>query len=302
MSTASTTPEFLAAGTDLMERRRTGVSQGVVTPLQRSAESAAARWAADGSAVVGASVTIAALASDPKIAAAYPGIAAAAGGLATPQIRNVATIGGNIAQRSRCWYYRNPHYACLKKGGATCPARDGNHLYGVIFDTGPCVAPHPSTMGAALLAYDAIVTTSARGRAPIADIFGDGRDGSRDNTLTEGEIITTIELPVPVAGERAVYNRCVSRTYAEWPLVEVVLRMVRDGDRVTFARLAVGGVAPVPLRLAAVEQAIVGGKMDAGAIAAAAQYAASAARPLPQTGYKVTLLEALVRDLLGRLT
>jgi len=74
---------------------------------------------------------------------AYPGLTAAAGGLATPQIRGVGTIGGNLAQRNRCWYYRNPHTPCLNKGGAVCPAREGNHLYGVIFDRGPCVAPHP---------------------------------------------------------------------------------------------------------------------------------------------------------------
>jgi xanthine dehydrogenase YagS FAD-binding subunit len=107
-------------------------------------------------------VAIADVAGDQRLAPAYPGLAAAAGGLATPQIRAIGTIGGNLAQRSRCWYYRNPHMACLKKGDDTCPARSGNHLYGVIFDPGPCVAPHPSTLAAALLAYDATVTTSLR--------------------------------------------------------------------------------------------------------------------------------------------
>ena len=111
---------------------------------------------------IGAYTTIAAIAADKQIAAAYPGIVAAAQGLATPQIRHLATLGGNLAQRSRCWYYRNPHIACLKKGGTDCPARDGNHLYGVAFDLGPCVAPHPSTMAAALLAYDATIITYQR--------------------------------------------------------------------------------------------------------------------------------------------
>ena len=119
-------------------------------------------WDAAGAARIGASTTIAAIAADARIAAAYPGIAAAAGGLATPQIRHLATLGGNLAQRSRCWYYRNPHIACLKKGGGACPAREGNHLYGVVFDLGPCVAPHPSTMATALLAYEAKVATNQR--------------------------------------------------------------------------------------------------------------------------------------------
>jgi len=82
--------------------------------------------------------------------------------LPRPQIRYLATLGGNLAQRSRCWYFRNPHIACLKKGGTDCPARSGNHLYHVAFDLGPCVAPHPSTMAAALLAYDASVVTDQR--------------------------------------------------------------------------------------------------------------------------------------------
>src|SRR5450755_5183827 len=94
-------------------------------------------WGADGSLRIGACTTIAAIAADTRIGGAYPGVAAAAGGLATPQIRHLATLGGNLAQRSRCWYYRNPHIACLKKGGNECPAREGNHLYGVVFDLGP---------------------------------------------------------------------------------------------------------------------------------------------------------------------
>src|SRR6202000_291503 len=113
--------------------------------------------------------SIATIAADPRLGAAYPGLTAAAAGLATPQIRQVATLGGNLAQRSRCWYYRDPHIACFKKGGSSCPAREGNHLYGVAFDLGPCVAPHPSTLAAALLAYDATITTDRRNGLTIPD-------------------------------------------------------------------------------------------------------------------------------------
>jgi xanthine dehydrogenase YagS FAD-binding subunit len=292
--------EFLAAGTDLMERRRSGIARGPVTVLRPSAETTRFHWQVDGSAILGASVTVAAIAADPALKAAYPGLTAAAAGLATPQIRTVATLGGNLAQRTRCWYYRNPHFACLKKGGADCPARGGNHLYGVIFDTGPCVAPHPSTLGAALLAYDATVTTTARAAVSVARIFGDGRDGARDNTLAPGEAITAITLPPLVAGERAAYDRCTSRAHAEWPLVEAIVRIVREGDRIRLARLTVGGVAPIPLRLEAAEHVLEGALLSPATIAAAAKAACEATRPLPATGYKVSLLEALVRDLLGR--
>ena len=148
--TAPAAPEFRAAGTDLSERRRSGVSKGPVIDIAAAGD-ASISWAADGAATIGAFATIATIAADTRIKGAYPGVSASALSLATPQIRNLATLGGNLAQRSRCWYFRKPHIACLKKGGSNCPARSGNHLYGVAFDLGPCVAPHPSTMAAAYI-------------------------------------------------------------------------------------------------------------------------------------------------------
>jgi xanthine dehydrogenase YagS FAD-binding subunit len=291
-------PELLAAGTDLMERRRSGISRGAITELARTEENTRIAWTSNGAAVIGSHVAIAAVASDPKLARAYPGLAAAAGGLATPQIRSVGTIGGNLAQRSRCWYYRNPHMPCLKKGDSVCPARPGNHLYGVVFDLGPCVAPHPSTLGVALLAYEATVTTSLRKDLAIRDLIGDGRDGAHDNMLEPGEQILSIALPPPAQGERAAYRRVISRTHAEWPLVEVVVRIVADGEQAKLVRIAAGGVAPVPIRLTAAEESLAGKPLDEAAVRAAARLAASGTKPLPQTGYKVALIEALVADLL----
>jgi CO/xanthine dehydrogenase FAD-binding subunit len=115
--------EFRASGTDLSERRRSGVSLGALIDILPTPDMTGIAWDATGAARIGASTSIAAIAGDARLAAAYPGIAAAAAGLATPQIRRLATLGGNLAQRTRCWYYRNPHIDCLKKGGAACPAR-----------------------------------------------------------------------------------------------------------------------------------------------------------------------------------
>ena len=294
-----TGPEFLAGGTDLLERRRSGVSRGPITNLARTVENTRIAWKEDGAAIIGSHVSIAEVASDPRLALAYPGLAEAAAGLATPQIRNIGTIGGNLAQRSRCWYYRNPHMSCLKKGDDTCPARSGNHLYGVIFDLGPCVAPHPSTLGAALLAYDATVTTSIRKDLMIADLYGDGGDGTRDHTLGFEEQILAVNLPPPVEGERAAYRRAISRIYAEWPLVEVVVRIVLEDDVVRLISIAAGGIAPIPLRLHAVEEMLISSRFDEMRTAAAAKHAATDAQPLPLTGYKVSLLEGLVASILA---
>ena len=290
--------ELRAGGTDLSERRRSGLSRGPLIDIEATPDARGASWDADGAARIGALVTIAEIAADARIAATYPGLAAAAGGLATPQIRRLATLGGNLAQRSRCWYYRSPQVACFKKGGDDCPARSGNHLYGVIFDLGPCVAPHPSTMAAALMAYDATVWTDRRQGLTIGQTLGDGGNGGADHALEPGEEIRSIALKPPLASERARYSRAIGRAHAEWPLVEICLRAVVSRGVFEFIRIAAGGVAPVPLRLTAVEAALQGANADAATIARAAREASAGARPLPMTGYKLDLLIALTRDLL----
>ena len=302
--TAKAAPEFRAAGTDLSERRRSGVSQGPLVDIAASGERAiesTISWDASGAACIGALATIASIAADARIIATYPGIAASASGLATPQVRQLATLGGNLAQRSRCWYFRRADIDCLKKGGSSCPARSGNHLYGVAFDLGPCVAPHPSTMAAALLAYEATIATDRRSDLTINDLLGEGTQAHADHALAPGEMITAVTLPVPLAGERAAYKRAISRTYAEWPLVELCARAVVADGRFQFVHLAAGGIAPVPLRLTLAEAALTGKAASAVSIAEAAKAASSGARPLPMTAYKLDLLEGLVRDLLERL-
>ena len=293
-------PEFRAGGTDLSERRRSGVSQGPLIDIAAKVDGAI-NWNADGAARIGALTTIATIAADARIIAAYPGIAASASSLATPQVRQLATLGGNLAQRSRCWYFRRADIDCLKKGGSTCPARTGNHLYGVAFDLGPCVAPHPSTMAATLLAYDASIATDRRSGLSITNLVGDGSLAHADHTLAAGEMIKSIALPVPLAGERSFYKRAISRTFAEWPLVELCARVVIADGKFQFVRLAAGGIAPVPLRLTAAEAGLAGKVASAASIAEAAKVAALGAKPLPMTAYKLDLLQGLLRDVLEQL-
>ena len=294
--------EFRAAGTDVSERRRSGLSRGPLIDLVRPPDTPDIEWDASGAARISAFASIASMAADRKLAEAYPGLAAAAAGLATPQVRHVATLGGNLAQRSRCWYFRDPQIACLKKGGAACPARQGNHLYGVAFDLGPCVAPHPSTMAAALLAYDARVNTNLRQHASIEQVLGDGSNGAADNALASGEIIESIELGLPLANERAAYRRAISRSHADWPLVEVVIRAVIEGGTYKLVRIVAGAVAPVPLRLRLAETAAQGAAANPATIAEAVAQTTQGARPLAMTGYKLDLLQGLVRDLLERIS
>ena len=288
--------EYRAGGTDLLARRRLGLHRGEVVDLTGIPGLVGVERRDDG-VWIGALTRIADVASDLLVAGAYPALALTAASLATPQIRAVGTVGGNLLQRNRCPYYRHPEFSCFKSGGDSCPARAGDHSHGVIFDLGPCVSPHPSSIGAALLTYDAEVEVSGRGGMAVADLFGDGSDGRRDHRLRSGEVLVAIHLPAPLEAERAAYRRVTSRALAEWPIVEAVCRLTLDGGRVATARVAVGGVAPVPLRRRAVEEALVGvAADDRAAIDAAARLATADAEPLPQTGHKAPLLQTLVAD------
>ena len=295
--------ELRAGGTDVMARHRTGRSAGPYLDLHGNDSLRGITWRADGSARIGAMTTVADLAADQRLQATYPALTATAGALATPQIRAAATLGGNLMQRNRCWYYRNPGASCFQTGSDGCPARAGMHLYSVVVDTSPCAAPHPSSIAMALLAYDAEVELHGLGARPVSALYSS--DPSRDHLLQQGELLTGVGLPAPAPGERASYHRAISRFEAEWPLVEAVVAVTLAGPVVRTAAVAVGGVARTPLRLPEVEALLVGGPVSRSSVEAAADAATAACTPLPDTGYKVallrgTVLEVLEKTLLGR--
>lgn len=193
--------ELRAGGTDITARQRSGQAVGPFVDLHLvSAMPYGIEWAADGSASIGALTTIAEIVADPRLRESYPALSATAGALATPQIRAAGTLGGNLLQRNRCWYYRNRHFSCFQTGGDGCPARDGLHLYSAVIDQGPCVAPHPSSIAMALLIYDAVADVHDRGRRPVADLYGDGSDPTRDHTLDVGDVLLSVGLPIPIPG------------------------------------------------------------------------------------------------------
>lgn len=285
--------ELRAGGTDLQERLRSGVSGLPIVDVQDVAGLDRVTIRDDG-VEIGALVTIREVGEHPGLRAAYPALALPAQLLATPQARSRGTMGGVLCQRTRCWYFRNPHLGCPKKGNAeACPSRDGNHDFGVVFDFGPCVYPHPSSIGAALLTYDATLSVAGRGAMTVAELYGDG-SALADHQLRPGEMITHIHLPAPVARERGAYQRLMSRALAEWPLVEVAVRLVVSDATIALARVAIGGVANIPFRLTEVERALQGAPATDAAIHAAAKRATERAQPLPGTQYKVAMVEALV--------
>lgn len=292
--------EFLAGGTDLMDRRRHRISTGNVIDITRI-DGFDQVEQHEGGYRIGSQVTVDSVSRHPAIVENYPGLAIAAGALATPQIRWMATMGGVILQTSRCWYFRNEAFNAYQQAGYSCPSREGDHRFGVVFDTGSCTFPHPSTVGMVLMNYDAQVEINNERILSMAALYGDGKDGHRTHTLAPNDILTQINLPAPVANERAGYFRSISRARAEWALVEVNARLVVDEDgQIAFARVAMGGVAPVPLLLPKVNDFLVGKPATDESFSAAAEIAMEGANPLPQTGYKVPLIYGTVFDTLQR--
>lgn len=294
--------EIRAGGTDIMDRRRHGVSSGDVVDISRITGYDSIVTTDDGGLKIGALAKLDTIAHHEKVIAGYPGLAIASGALATPQIRYMASLGGVILQTTRCWYFRNEGFSdCYKKGGNRCPAREGDHRFGVVFDISPCAFPHPSTVGMVLLNYDAQVEINGSEVRSMKDVYGDGENPAITHTLSTGEILTNVMLPKPISDERAGYFRSISRARAEWALVEASARMVVDANNIiTMARVAMGGVAHIPMLLPAVNQALEGQPATDATFEAAARLAMEGASPLPQTGYKVPLVYGTVLETLNR--
>lgn len=294
--------EYRAGGTDLQERRAHEHEPRALVDL-RDLEAFGDIEPNAGGLRIGAGASLQRVADHPAVRTSWPGVAEACGALGTPQVRAVATLGGNLAQAPRCWYYRHPDHSCLRKGGDACLARGGDHLWHVCFDTDPCAAPHPSTAALALLAYEAEVELALpadsaapeappkRERVPVEAVLA-------TDALTQihpSALLTAVHLGAPLPRERSAYVRASSRALAEWALVEVCVRLRLGADEVVdFARVTVGAVAPTPLRLTAVEQAVVGQPASPERFEAAAALATAGAKPLPMTGYKLELLAGAV--------
>jgi xanthine dehydrogenase YagS FAD-binding subunit len=253
---------------------------------------------ADGSLRIGPLATLARVAAHEGVRRTHSALAQSCQEAASPQIRTVATLGGNLLQRPRCWYYRLESYACLKKGGDVCFAVGGENRYHAIFGGGPSYAVHPSNAAVPLLAFGAsFVLEGAQGSrtVPASEFFtSPAKDPERENQLRAGEILTEIRVPA-AGGMKSAYQDVRERAAFDWPLVSAAVALKSDGGVVREARVVLGAVAPVPWRSAKAEQALVGRPLDEAAAAAAARAAIFGAVPLSDNAYKVGLVQTLVR-------
>jgi xanthine dehydrogenase YagS FAD-binding subunit len=254
---------------------------------------------------IGALVTLAQLETHPDVRKLLPGLVEAASSVASPQIRNLGTVGGNLCQRPRCWYFRLESVVCLRKGGDECYAESGENKYNAIFGGGPSFIVHPSDLAPMLVALGATVATAspAGGRTILLEKFFilPGEDPTRENVLEPAEIITEIRVPTSPFSGRSTYLKFKERDSLDFALSAVAAALdMESSGAVRQARLVLGGVAPVPWRVPRAEEFLAGKHLDAATLAEAGRIALRGASPLSKNGYKVPLTQALVRRALAK--
>jgi xanthine dehydrogenase YagS FAD-binding subunit len=244
-------------------------------------------------------VKVADLAEHPQVLKMYPAMALAAGEVGTPQIRNQGTVGGNLNQRPRCWYFRNEEFVCFKKGGNTCFSPAGENQFHAIFGTGPSFIVHPSSLAVPCVAYGAtfrLAGPKGERMVPAAEYFTMPtlQNVRTENVLAPNELLTHVILPPPGQVKSGHYEVRYKESH-DWPIAFATVLLTMAGENVKAARIVMGAVAPIPWRVQAAEAALVGKPINEQTAAAAAEIALRDARPLSQNGYKVQVAKTAVK-------
>ena len=296
----------LAGGTDLITLVRHGIARpDALVDLTGIAGLRGITRAKGEGIRIGALTALAELETSPEIQKGAPIIRESLRDAATPQIRNMGTVGGNLLQRNRCWYFRDEGVPCWLKGGKRCFAVDGENRYHAIVGTHECWMVSPSDLAPALIACDAeieIASSAGKRRMKLADLFvaPHGRE-RREHALRSGELITAVRIEEKSLDRRGTYLKSMERKAWSFAIVSVAASArIREG-RASDVRIVLGGVAPVPWRVPAAEKLLEGTRLDDNACLAAADVLLDGATPLRDNGYKVTLARELVRRALRSL-
>jgi xanthine dehydrogenase YagS FAD-binding subunit len=256
---------------------------------------------------IGALVKLHEIETNPEIVKGFPGLSLAAHSIATTQLRNQGTIGGNLCQRPRCWYFRLEELICLKKGGDVCYAEKGENKYHAIFGGGPSFIVHPSDLATMLTALDATLTLhgpKGQREVPIGKFFTLPKDAdtTKENVLDDAELVTQISIPASALAAHSTYLKFKERSSLDFAMASVAAAVeVGPDGKVKAARLVLGGVAPIPWPVPDAAQSLVGKSLDQSTISAAAETALTGATPLAKNAYKIPLAKALVRKALTSL-
>jgi xanthine dehydrogenase YagS FAD-binding subunit len=292
----------LGGGTDLLVCVEEGIARPTtVVDLRGIRGSDAIEVLPDGGLSIGASALIADIATNTSVRERFPVLSQACEVVGSPALRNMGTIGGNLCQRPRCWYFRRG-VSCLKNGGDSCPARNGENQYHAILDAGPCYIVHPSDPAVALLALDARVEVIGAGQSrevSMSEFLVLPRDRmDHETSLAAGEFVGSVRIPPESAGGTQLYRKLMQRGAWDFALVSIAASRRPDGG----VRIALGGVAPRPWRVPeSIEEDVASGGLDEDSIVALAERALYDAEPLGKNGYKVELAASLLRDAMREL-
>jgi len=287
----------IGGGQDLLARMKDYVTQpDRLVNVKNALESTVV--AAGGGLKIGAAMKMVDVAEHAQILRMYPAVAAAAIEVGTPQIRNQGTVGGNLNQRPRCWYFRNEEFVCFKKGGNTCFTPAGENQFHAILGGGPTFIVHPSSLAVPFVAYGAtfrLVGPAGERLVPAAEYFTmpSLQNIQRENVLQPNELLTHVILPAPGTVKSGHYE-VRYKTSHDWPIAFATVLLTMNGSAVQGARVVMGAVAPVPWRSQAAEQVLAGKTITPEVAAAAAEAALRGAMPLSQNAYKIQVAKTAV--------
>ncbi|MDX1583847.1 MAG: FAD binding domain-containing protein [Thermoanaerobaculia bacterium] len=287
-----------AGGVDLLDRLKEGIEQpGRLVNIRTISGLDFIEENGDGLRL-GPNVTMAAVGDSKVIRKRWPALSDAASAAATPQIRNMATIGGNILQRPRCWYFRSSDFHCLRKGGGECFAIDGENEFHAIFDNDVCAIVHPSAAAVPLTAYEAVLEIdgpNGKRDLPIEQLYVRPEENvEKEHVLGAGEIIVAIRVPLPANGARSAYVKQGQKKSFDWPLADAAVVLGMDGNVVREASIVLGAAAPVPWRAKKAEEFLSGKRLDEATAREAGRRAMDGATPLGNNSYKLTMFPAVI--------
>ena len=298
------TVKMKAGGTDLLALMKERVANpdlvvnlGGIVGLDRIAKT-------DRGLEIGALVNIVTVAEHDGLAKEWPALAHTAEKTATPQIRNVGTVGGNLCQRPRCWYFRDETYHCVRKGGTYCFAQEGENDYHAIFGNANSAIVHPSNLAPALIAYGAqLEIVGPKGPRTVAceDFFvTPEQDITRENVLKPNEVLTKVILPGNSGRKNSCYFEAREKQSFDYPLCGAVVSLTMTAGKVSDARVVLGAVAPIPMRRPDLEKMLAGKRVNETLIKNVADASVKGANPLGKNDYKLILLKAVLSRALRR--